>query len=736
MPIASESHVDHAETVSPFEVSGSWWGLSLHRRARVLWQIFHAKDEIVGRWAENQTNDGMIAKYGVQGIPSDRHAFRSGFVWPLLKLLMAYLATGQSRYKALYLDERLRFAPHRSAPTIRAQFFAQLVVGDQDALLDILKNDPSAAAKLRNELTKLHKELCEIQPELPVRILLLGDCLLNEVRVFLPLVARGLKAAVDMRSMYFSAALKKGLSTEEASEFIERESIDLVVLSFLSYSGIPPYEVLLREADTLSASEVGKRTDAIVGIMYRFLEELRKHTDAPFLLHNASGLPLTRWRRLIPFLAPLSKGRRRIVDALNSRIAELAPTIDNTIVIDEFSIAQQKGLKACSRSIAPRLISRGAMFHSTRFGEYLAPSYAEIVLAFSQLSKAKVLLVDFDNTLWQGVMADGPVVHRVAEQTILKRLKDAGILLVALSKNDAQNVRWNEMVLKREDFALEKIGWGLKAESIVQAAQQLDLGLDTFVLLDDNPVERELVVSQLPAVKALDSTEASVWRALTLMLQFPNTRKTEEARRRTALYREQANRRQFIDGQMDYAAMMGSLDLKVEFLVPGKKDMDRATELVQRTNQFNTTTIRYTKQQIGELLSDPTCCVYAAKLADKFGPLGLVGLIIIRLKTEEAIIDSFVMSCRAMGFELEKLMLWYAIESQAKDKRIVGKFIPTDRNSPAQSLYPSCAFVQQDHDTWVLPAGETPFAPPTWFSVTDSVHESNSQTAFKSRRMS
>src|SRR5262249_9698834 len=163
-----------------------------------------------------------------------------------------------------------------------------------------------------------------------------------------------------------------------------------------------------------------------------------------------------------------------------------------------------------------------------------------------------------------------------------------------------------------------------------------------------------------------------------------NTRATDEARLRTEMYRQQARRREALNGSFDYPAMMASLELEVRFGPANRKDLDRIAELIQRTNQFNTTTIRYSKPELEAFLAGGRHGVYVAALSDKFGSVGLVGVVIVERQGDERVFQSFVMSCRAMGFELERLMLRLVLEAEESGAaRFVGRFVPTDRNTPA-----------------------------------------------------
>jgi FkbH-like protein len=363
---------------------------------------------------------------------------------------------------------------------------------------------------------------------------------------------------------------------------------------------------------------------------------------------------------------------------------------------------------------------KNATFHTARFGEHLAAEYADVLASFECLRKAKVLAVDFDNTLWDGVMADGEVVQHHDRQALLRAAREGGMLLVAVSKNDPANIRWGEMTLKPDDFVLQKIGWGLKVESITAAAQQLDLGLDSFVFLDDNQSERELVRSQLLKVRVLDSTQPFTWRSVGRLLRFPNTKDTAEARSRTELYRQQAQRHEALSGAFDYPTMMASLGLTLEFRRAAPRDLDRLTELVQRTNQFNTTTRRYTRQQLQDLMRSEQHRVYAATLADKFGSLGLVLAAVVERRGREAVVDSVVMSCRAMGFQLEHAVVRLILGAEPAVSRWVGLFVPTDRNSPAAGLFAECGFVAEGGSAWLRERdGAEPVMPP-WFTLTAS----------------
>jgi len=688
--------------------------LSRAERQALRRHLRRHRAQIIEAWSDTQFDPDRLKRWSIAGVDHQhRSSFQRGFLGPLFDLLTGWLATGESGWRALYRDERLRYAPHQASPSERGRFFAEILGDDERA---VLTGAPAGLGeRLAAALVDVHAPLVNPRPT-AVRVLALGDCLMNEIRVFLADACRDRGFEADVRCLYFSAVVGRDISTTQVREFLARQPMDVLAFSFLSYEGLPLYGALLRDADTLGPSELDRRVTAIVGLMRRFLSELRELTDAPFMVHNASGLPLPRVRRRLSLLAPLSPGRRRAIAALNAAIAELVAHVANAHLIDEATVASTRGYRAAMAPVVPH--PRDATFHTMRFGEYLTAEYADVLASFTRLRKAKVLAVDFDNTLWDGVMAEGDVVQHRDRQALLRAVKDGGMLLVAVSKNEPASVRWAEMTLTPEDFVLQKIGWDLKVESITSAAKQLDLGIDSFVFLDDSHTERELVGSQLPSVQVLDSTDPFTWRSVERLLRFPNTKDTAEARNRTELYRQQAQRQEALGGAFDYPTMMASLGLSLEFRRATARDLDRLTELVQRTNQFNTTTRRYTRQELQQLLPSPAHRVYVATLADKFGSMGLVLTVIVERRRADAVVDSVVMSCRAMGFQLEHAVLRLVFDADADVMQWVGRFVPTDRNMPAAGLFAECGFVATGDGVWLRNAGASDPVVATWFTIT------------------
>src|SRR5204863_706563 len=205
-----------------------------------------------------------------------------------------------------------------------------------------------------------------------------------------------------------------------------------------------------------------------------------------------------------------------------------------------------------------------------------------------------------------------------------------------------------DLSLRPSDFVLQKPGRRLGVDVVRECATELNLGLDSFVVIDAHPVGRERVRSELPTVVTLDARDPLTWRSLALLRGFANTRGTAEARSRTALYRQMLARRTTLARPLDQTTLMHELAPEVSFGRARPADLDRITELIQRTNQFNTTAVRYRRQELGTLLASERHRIYVATLADRLGSLGLVTLAIVERDGRDAVIQAFVMSCRAL----------------------------------------------------------------------------------------
>jgi FkbH-like protein len=627
-----------------------------------------------------------------------------GYLKPLALLLRDSL-NGSSLHRSLYLDVR-PWHLQELRPQDRAAVIAEHLPTEIAALAGLLGH-PAVS----DTLVELHSDLLDPADDAP-GVLMIGDCIMPEIRLFLPSYSRR-EGGVQSTHVQFHADFQ-GFQPDAVASQIERMRPSLIGLSLFSHNATPAYAALRQDAKHLRPSELRERIAFCMEQLESAVGAIRAVTDVPILVHSPAVIPLTRRDRFLP----TPRGTKRLIAELREEIERLAGAADNVIHLDETAVVGPLGGR---KAAGQRLLSpsyREAWFHPMRFGPAVAEQYADVLASVDLVGSAKALFVDFDNTLWNGVMADGPVVHNYEGQELLKELRRAGVLLVALSKNDPANIRWDEMRLEPDDFVLHKISWRPKPEGVAEAIHELDLGANAFLLLDDNPAERALVEENVPGVRALDPADPFAWRTLSRWLKSPSTKQTPEALKRTEIYREAADRRRALSGGLDYGAMLASLELVATIREATGADLERLLELVQRTNQFNTTTRRHSRSELVAMLASADHRVVVAGLRDRFGDLGVVGVVLIdRSHPGVADIDTFVMSCRAMGFGLEYLLL-NELTSGHPDLEWTGRFIQTDRNGPAADLYSGAGFAQgSDGELWTLAPGAQRPQRPSWFGA-------------------
>ena len=326
----------------------------------------------------------------------------------------------------------------------------------------------------------------------------------------------------------------------------------------------------------------------------------------------------------------------------------------------------------------------------------------------------KVLLLDLDNTLWGGLAGENdhtPI--KLSEdheglayknlQRVIAQMQSQGVILGIVSKNneeDAMELIKNHphMVLRLEAFAAKRINWQPKPENIREIAKELNLGLDSFVFWDDNPAERQLVKAVLPQVMVPDFPEkpeelakamAGVYRRY-----FEKETVTAEDLEKTKQYAQNAMRKDLEARAVDFESYLKQLDMELICEDP-LKNLERLVQLINKTNQFNLTTRRYDRQTLQGFLEDGRHRVFLYRVKDCFGDNGIVSAVIIRLPENFApIIDTFVMSCRVMGRNLEYDILADVEEQLYKEgyKSLIGEYLPTKKNKPVENLYETLGY--------------------------------------------
>jgi FkbH-like protein len=637
---------------------------------------------------------------------------RRRYLQPMARALVGAL-DGSASHAALYFDERMRYMDASALPAELRQTLRKHTTIEFSAIAEILR-DALPVELVERELLDFHKPLLN-PPDPTAKILFIGDCIFVETRAFLSQYSTDHGHPADIRHVFFSTKQPMADVNTAVVNEVQRYQPDLIGLSLFTFEGVPPYTYAWRKAALpFTGNRVTSIVDGLVELVRQTIADIRTVSDCTVAVHVPCGVPLDRLRRRMIGAPAHSRGQRRLLAYLSEGLHELAASVENVLALDEAALAADLGgiRAAAAYAFAEEDVPPGYS-HTTALGPALARHYDQLLTDHDLLGRAKALLVDFDNTLWQGVMAEGPVAHNADAQQLLLGLKNAGVLLVALSKNDESSIRWHEMVLSEDDFVLKKINWLPKPDNASAAIKELDLAPDAFALLDDNPVERALVTHAIPGIKALDPTTPQAWQALHRWLAFPSTRQTDEARRRTIMYREAAERRAAMSQTHDYGAMMKTLGLCYSIAPATASDLPRVMELIERTNQFNTTTRRRSTAEVQALLSSPASRVDVASLRDKFGNLGVVAVAIF--DQSERLFDSVIMSCRAMGFGLEFALL-RAVMDDTGPGLFRGLLVATDRNGPAADFFAQAGFRRESDSIWTLPPDSAGPQVPSWLT--------------------
>jgi FkbH-like protein len=420
---------------------------------------------------------------------------------------------------------------------------------------------------------------------------------------------------------------------------------------------------------------------------------------------------------------------RSMIDAFNRRLAEsLVDTGD--LLLDAAGLAETVGL---------------AVWHDPRywnlaklsFAQELVPLYADHVCRILAAMKGKsrrCLILDLDNTLWGGAVGDlglegielgqgSPAgeAYQGVQRTAL-HLRERGVVLAVCSKNDESVARLPflkhpDMLLSEEHIAVFQASWADKASGVRAIAQALDLGLESMVLLDDNPAERLFVRRSLPevAVPELPQDPALFTRTLLAAGYFEAITFTKEDRERADYYQGNARRIELQRKSPDLGSYLNSLNMVATISPFDGINQSRIAQLINKTNQFNLTTRRYTEAAVRDLGHDPAVFTLQVRLRDDFGDNGLVSAIVCRKQPQLWEIDTWLMSCRVLGRKVEAAVLQELVRhaGQAGARRLVGRYIPTKRNGLVRDHYAGLGFTQVDGEadggtTWVLDLADVP----------------------------
>ncbi|MBI0534858.1 HAD-IIIC family phosphatase [Roseomonas sp. KE2513] len=562
-------------------------------------------------------------------------------------------------------------------------------------------------------------------PARPARFLLIGSCLMDSW----PAIITAAEPGVSINRIVFNNA-----SALPPMTAAEAKTYDFQILQIPARSILPEVALMSIKGDDIAGYEA---------LFEQACRLMRANLEAIAAYNTRYGIPSYVLSFYTPMQNPLGRAQKRyclsnmvyFMEELNRRLHEEAAGFRNMTVIDSDGIINTFGKKYFQEdfvshfthgSVVNGLIMPGDQGRLEPIGnvdELYTPSVARIVTAFyrealalrkaeQQTDAVKLVIFDLDDTLWRGVAAeaDDPGAE-IVEGWPLGVLEAAsylwrrGILLAIVSKNDEATARaiWKKVYRGRfplENFASVKINWQPKAENIAAILAEVNLLPDSVLFVDDNPVERAAIREAFPGMRTMDAPLAE-WRRI--LLWAPELQRaviTDEAVARTEMIKAQIAR-EAVRSEMSHEEFLASLGIEiVPHVVRDGADrrFQRCFELLNKTNQFNTTGRRWTPAEMEALFAEGGCLI-ALDVSDKFTTYGITGVVIVRRDT----VEQFVLSCRVFGMGVEQAAM--AVAQRHIGGTMRGLIQPTEKNRLSLGLYETLGFKAGEDGTWVLPEG-------------------------------
>jgi FkbH-like protein len=511
-----------------------------------------------------------------------------------------------------------------------------------------------------------------------------------------------------------ASALRHGVATQV--RFVEYERVTSVALEGDPDIAAFDPDVILLAFDhrglPFGTMRAGEPVSAVVEEVISYLRQLRdgikRHFRAPVIFQTLATPPSSMFGS---FDLRVGGTWRATIAAVNGAIADLAA--DGDYVLDVAGLAERVGAERWFDDVQ-------WLAHKVPFRLTMIPAYGDHVgrlIGAIRGRSRKCLVLDLDNTLWGGAIGDDGLsgivlgqgspegeAYLAVQQTALA-LRDRGIILAVSSKNDEANARLPfqkhpDMVLREEHIAVFQANWVDKCTNLEAIAKTLNIGLDALVLLDDNPAERGQVRMALPAVAVpeLDGDPSTFAWTLLSAGYFEAVSFLAEDRRRADEYAAESRRVAVLQRAQNFGDYLSDLQMVINFAPFDSMGRSRISQLINKSNQFNLTTKRYTEAQVAELEAAPSVHTLQVRLKDRFGDSGMIAVLIARPSErlgEPALdIDSWLMSCRVLGRKVEEAMLHeLVLAARAASVRwIIGRYIPTPKNGMVKEHYAKLGF--------------------------------------------
>lgn len=448
-------------------------------------------------------------------------------------------------------------------------------------------------------------------------------------------------------------------------------------------------------------------------------EKLKSQYNCPIVQNNFEYLP---FRIMGNRDASDFHGRVNFISRLNLKFYDYAMSNENFFINDINYQAASFGLEKWSDPQSWYLYKYALSVEAIPDAAFNISNVIKSILGKNK----KALALDLDNTLWGGVVGDDGVDNlELGQETAvgqafcefqqyLKELQKYGILLNVISKNDYENaisgIEHPQMILKKDDFVSIKANWEPKSVNLLDMASELSLLPDSFVFVDDNPAERELIRQQVRAVAVPELSQVEKYiSAIDKAGYFEISALSQDDLSRSKMYLENVKRTELLNKFENYNDYLISLDMTAEIGPFDSVYYSRIAQLTNKSNQFNLTTLRCTQNEIRDMREDSDYITLFGKLSDKFGDNGVVSVVVGKKTGEELSIILWLMSCRVLKRGMEYAMEDVLVETALKEniKRIIGVYYPTAKNAMVKNFYNDLGFCKVKEDsigssTWEL----------------------------------
>jgi len=599
-----------------------------------------------------------------------------------------------------------------------------------EKLLDQIQQDPTHLNywNTHMRIQKLDLKSLKIPDEKKIKVALLSSFTIDPLRIYLVVKSR----LVQLNPIIYIAPFN-----QYQQEILDENSTvytfkpDVIILAIQA-------DVLLSEqffSEFVKLTNVEQYQTEIIDHFQTILSILINRTKALVLVNNF----------MVPSFTPFgildnkaANGFRSFFYELNQRLAELYKKSSQVYVVDLEGAASKHGKSRC---LDPKLYYRGSFGFSESFLPVITDEYMGYIKALKNLTR-KCIVLDLDNVMWGGIIGedgiegidlgkDSPGNAYKDFQRVLLSYYKRGILLAINSKNNPEDAlkaikEHPHMLLREKHFAAIRINWRNKVQNMTELAKEINIGLDSIVFMDDNPREREQMKQALPQVLVVDMPSSPFMYRQTLenLNDFNILALTEEDKKRGEMYQARKKREELRTSISSMEDFLKSLEMKIVIKHADDLGLPRIVRMVNKTNQFNLTTRRYTDAEIRKMKkSKNEFVIYNLQISDKLGDEGIVGVAIIRKEPKMWTLDSFLLSCRVIGRKVETAFLG-KIVVDAKEQGIsmlVGEYVPTQKNSPVKNFYSDHGFEELSQEgslyRWRLDLTKSIVKIPEWMNV-------------------